>query len=232
MLFSREKNRPRDKLMPQIELCTAMVNDQGDDPARISVYNDDAYIIMRPPCKEDSTQWNDIRGRNRDFLQPLEPTWPANCLSDDFFARRLSRQSHEWWNDQAYALLIFLDDGKNTHRQRQLIGGMNINHVSRGAAQFASLGYWIDQSHQGKGYMTKAMALTQIFCFERLKLHRINAAILPENDRSRNLLIRSGFMEEGFAKNYVKINGQWRDHILFGLPVEHWQNPARFSALL
>ena len=55
------------------------------------------------------------------------------------------------------------------------------------------------------------------FAFRSLGLHRLEAACIPENAPSRRLLIKAGFDEEGFAKAYLKINGVWRDHVLFGL---------------
>ena len=103
-----------------------------------------------------------------------------------------------------------------------MIGGMNVNNICRGAAQYATLGYWISEDHQGQGYMSEALRLTLQFCFERLKLHRVNAACLPNNARSENLLRRAGFKHEGFAEKYISINGAWRDHVLYGLNVENW----------
>lgn len=171
-------------------------------------------VFLHPPKAENCEAWNKVRGQNRDFLMPLEPRWPADCLDRDFYARRLKYQIECWALDSAYPFLIFKkSDG-------QLIGGININNVSRGAAQYASLGYWLDQDHQGQGYMSEALKLTLGFCFNALKLHRINAAVLPTNNPSINLLIRNGFHKEGYAEKYIKINGQWQDHILFGLPIE------------
>ena len=55
------------------------------------------------------------------------------------------------------------------------------------------------------------------FAFRTLGLHRLEAACIPENAPSRSLLQKAGFAEEGFAQAYLKINGGWRDHVLFGL---------------
>ena len=173
-------------------------------------------VFLRPPTEKDCAQWILVRARNEKRLKPLEPLWPKDCLEEDFFFKRLEKQAREWRLDQAYPLLIF---EKTT---RKLIGGININHVSRGAAQFASLGYWIDQEAEGKGLMSAAMRGAFKFAFRDLKLHRLNAATLPENTRSKNLLVRNGFKQEGFAEKYIRINGVWQDHVLFGLPIETW----------
>ena len=168
-------------------------------------------VMMRPPSYADMDQWISVRARNQARLRPLEPVWAEDALSSAFFNRRLARQVRDWNDDRHYALFIFrVDTGA-------LIGGMNINNVARGAAQFASLGYWIDESVEGRGYMRSALALTKKIAFEDLNLHRLHAATLSHNLRSRRLLEGAGFQEEGFAPRYLEINGMWQDHILFGL---------------
>lgn len=173
-------------------------------------------IFMRPPAQSDWQQWASVRAANKNHIQPFEPTWSAHFQSEEFFQRRLARQSREWDLDKANAFLIFRRDGT-------LIGGMNINNISRGAAQFASIGYWIDEAHEGQGYMAEALQLTLKYCFEDLGLHRVNASCLPKNIRSKKTLLRAGFKEEGFAEKYLQINGKWQDHELFGLPIERWK---------
>jgi [ribosomal protein S5]-alanine N-acetyltransferase len=172
-------------------------------------------IIMRPPVRSDWPAWVGVRGNNKDFLEPFEPTWPRDSQSRDFFERRLERQQENARDDVGYAFLIFKDN--------ELIGGMNINHVCRGASQSASLGYWIAEAQQGQGYMAEALDLTVEYCFEELDLHRVHAACLPENLRSQNLLLRGGFAQEGFARAYMKINGMWQDHVLFGITREAYE---------
>lgn len=174
-------------------------------------------IVLRPPAAGDWPQWHDVRHRNFDYLAPFEPEWPEDCLTEPFFLRRLEFQLAEWRLGRSYAFLIFDRDGE------ALIGGINLNNVCRGAAQFGSLGYWLDRDRQGHGYMTEALGLIAGFAFDELKLHRINASCLPYNERSRRLLLRLGFGEEGYALKYLQINGQWQDHLLFGLPVEAWK---------
>lgn len=175
-------------------------------------------ILLRPPNINDHTQWAAIRKRCRDYLQPFEPLWTLETLKLESFERRIERQAHDWHMGRGNAFLIFKDNGQT------LIGGMNINNICRGAAQYCTLGYWIDEAEQGKGYMREALDVTLEYCFKVLKLHRVNASTLGHNERSRHLLIKCGFEEEGFAKKYLQINGAWQDHILYGLPVESWKS--------
>lgn len=180
-----------------------------DAGSLIDVRIDTERLVLRPAQLSDYAQWAQVRGRNKDYLKPYEPRWPDNCLDRDFFERRVERLSRDWLGDHAYTFLIFEND--------VLTGGINLNNVSRGAAQFASLGYWLDEGAQGKGYMAEAAAGVIGYAFEQTGLQRVNAATLPHNQRSRNMLTRLGFTEEGFAKAYIQIDGVRADHVLYGL---------------
>ncbi len=176
-----------------------------------SVFLDAGRIYLRPAKISDYAQWVDVRSRNAEFLKPFEPAWPEGCLEPDFFRRRVERLANDWEGDNTYAFLIFM---QGTH---ELLGGININNVTRGAAQMASLGYWIDQPQQGKGLMSDAAGTALDFAFGPLRLARMNAATLVHNDKSQKMLLRLGFEEEGFARSYIQINGRRQDHILYGL---------------
>jgi ribosomal-protein-alanine N-acetyltransferase len=181
-----------------------------------------ARLSMRPPIEEDSEMWRELRRRNKVHLQPFEPSWPHNALLQSFFTRRLRYQKKEWLNDRSYSFFVFLNGNSNADTDKTLVGGMNINNVSRGAAQFASLGYWIDKDHQNQGLMGEVLELSLKFSFSYLNLERINAATLVDNIPSQRVLIRAGFEEEGFAKAYIQINGMRHDHKLYGLNKADW----------
>lgn len=172
-----------------------------------------AAVNLRPAELADYPQWADVRARNQEYLKPYEPAWPTACLTPEFFKRRIERLSREWAGDHTYAFLIFKKDG-------ELIGGININNVTRGAGQMASLGYWLDESHQGQGLMSQAAHAALHYAFTVLGLARMNAATLVHNEKSRNMLLRLGFVEEGCARAYIQIDGRRQDHILYGLNAE------------
>ena len=98
-----------------------------------------------------------------------------------------------------------------------LLGGITISNVRRGIAQTCSVGYWIGEPYARCGYMTEALSSLLPFIFDNLRLHRIEAAVLPENEASRGLLDKVGFREEGYARQFLRIDGQWQDHVLFGM---------------
>jgi ribosomal-protein-alanine N-acetyltransferase len=168
-------------------------------------------VRLRPPRMTDHGAWSELRLRSRDFLQPWEPTWPADDLTKSAFRRRLAAYARDIDLDQAYPLFIF------RAKDDALVGGVTLSNVRRGVAQMASVGYWIGLPYARRGHMLAAVRAVAPFAFQRLGLHRLEAACIPENTPSRELLLKSGFRLEGEARAYLKINGVWRDHLLFGM---------------
>ncbi len=168
-------------------------------------------LVLRPPHSSDCEDWIALRRRSRDHLTPFEPAWPAKALTSEFFINRIANQARDWKQGQSCSFFIFQQP------RNILIGSVNLNNIVRGAGQYATLGYWLGEEFQGQGYMHEALRQTMIYGFTAQNLHRINAATLPHNGRSMKLLRRLGFEEEGFAKSYLQINGEWQDHILFGI---------------
>jgi ribosomal-protein-alanine N-acetyltransferase len=168
-------------------------------------------VRLRAPRWRDYPEWSALRRASRDFLQPWEPVWPEDDLERGAFRRRLAAYAREIDLGGAYPFFIFRtsDDA--------LVGGVTLSNVRRGVAQMATLGYWMGQPYAGHGHMTAALRPLAAFAFDGLGLHRIEAACLPENHASHRLLLKSGFQAEGKARAYLKINGIWRDHLLFGM---------------
>lgn len=177
-------------------------------PAPTLVRGDGIYL--RPPEMRDYDAWTDIRAKSRAFLTPWEPTWPSDDLTYTSFRRRVRRNRQEVANDEAYPFLVFRDDDV-------LAGGLTLGQVKRGVVQAATLGYWIGAPHARQGLMSAAVRAVSAYAFGTLRLHRIEASCLPHNDASIRLLERTGFTREGYARAYLRINGIWQDHLLYGL---------------
>ena len=92
---------------------------------------------------------------------------------------------------------------------------VTIGGIIFGAMRGAHIGYWIDQRFSSRGYTTRAVKLLTRFGFESLKLHRIEINLRPENEASKKVAIKAGYLLEGSRKNYLHIAGDWRDHITF-----------------
>jgi ribosomal-protein-alanine N-acetyltransferase len=168
-------------------------------------------VVLRPPRASDYAEWRELRARSREFLQPWEPTWPEDDLSRAAFRRRLSAYGRDREAGVAYPFFVYrAADGV-------LTGGITLSNIRRGVAQMGSVGYWCGLPYTRQGQTLAAVRALTLFSFRHLGLHRLEAACLPHNDASRRLLNQAGFSEEGQAKAYLKINGVWRDHVLFGL---------------
>ena len=175
-------------------------------------------VYLRPPRYGDWRAWAALREQSRGFLTPWEPTWPSDALSRASFRRRQRHVILEWHEDTGYSFLIF------RREDDRLLGGVTLSNLRRGIAQAASLGYWTGAPHARQGYMGAALQALLPFAFERLGLHRIEAACLPHSAASRRLLERTGFSEEGLARHYLRINGTWQDHVLYAvLRDDAWQ---------
>ena len=168
-------------------------------------------VYLRYPRIADYISWARLRGESREFLTKWEPVWAEDELTRGAFRRRIKRYQKETRLDSAYVFLVFRasDD--------MLMGGCTLSNVRRGVTQCCALGYWIGARFARQGYMSDAVRVLIPFVFRTLGLHRIEAACLPENQPSRSLLAKAGFHEEGLARKYLLINGEWRDHIQFAL---------------
>jgi ribosomal-protein-alanine N-acetyltransferase len=173
-------------------------------------------VFLRPAQRADFDEWASLRARSREFLTPWEPSWPADALGRANFRARVARYSEDWRTDQGYNFFIFRTD-------ELLAGGIGLSNVRRGVAETASLGYWIGAPFARQGFMSAALPLVLDFAFDRLRLHRLEAACLPTNVASRALLMRTGFQQEGYARRYLLIDGQWQDHLLFAILREDWR---------
>jgi len=170
-----------------------------------------ARVFLRHPVSQDYAAWAELRAMSRQHLTPWEPKWSRDELTRACFRRRLRQFNRELRDDHGYAYLIFSDaDGA-------LVGGLNISNVRRGVAQAASLGYWIGLPYVGRGLMTDAAGAAVRFAFGTLGLNRLEAACLTSNVASARVLEKIGFVKEGRARRYLKINDAWQDHDLYAL---------------
>jgi len=168
-------------------------------------------VYLRYPRIADYAGWAAVRGESREFLAPWEPAWARDELSKGAFRRRIKRYQKETRLDSAYAFFVFRKDDD------ALMGGCTLSNVRRGVTQCCALGYWIGERFSRQGYMFDAVRALVPFIFSTLGLHRIEAACLPSNEPSKNLLVKVGFSHEGLARGYLQIDGEWRDHVLFAL---------------
>ena len=168
-------------------------------------------LVIRTPRMEDFEAWAALREASRTFLVPWEPTWLDDDLTRASFRRRLRRYSEEVRSDIAYSYLIFrAGDGA-------LVGGITLGQIRRGVAQTGTVGYWMGAPFAGQGIMTRAVSILLDHAFDDMRLRRVEAACVPSNEASIRVLERNGFRREGYARRYLCIAGEWRDHLLYAV---------------
>jgi [ribosomal protein S5]-alanine N-acetyltransferase len=149
---------------------------------------------------------------NRAHVDRWEPLREDTFFTMQAANERMALMEHAMAAGTALHLLIFASERRNV-----LIGDCHFTNIVRGPFQACHLGYSIDQHYEGRGLMREALDAALGFIFDTYGLHRVMASYRPENDRSGRLLASLGFEQEGLAKAYLKIDGQWADHVLTSL---------------
>ncbi len=180
-----------------------------------------ARITLRLPEPNDYREWAALRQASRTFLEPWEPRWSPDELERSAWRQRIRRYREDF--EQGLAVAFFIFEG----RSGKLIGGITVGNIRHGVSQSGQIGYWIGERYAGQGYMLEAVNLVIRFAFETLRLHRIEAACIPDNARSVRVLEKAGFQREGLLRSYLRINGSWQDHYLYALVFDDWGGKTR-----
>ncbi|KPC70299.1 alanine acetyltransferase [Thermoactinomyces vulgaris] len=148
-----------------------------------------------------------LETENRDFFQAYTPSRNEAFYTVERQQELLKHMEKRKAADQEYWFGIFLS------KNGELIGKITLSEVMRRHLQSCWIGYYLDKRHNGKGYMTEAVRLVVSYAFSELKLHRIEAGVMPHNLGSIQVLKKAGFHTEGINKKNVRINGKWEDHV-------------------
>jgi len=148
---------------------------------------------------------------NEDHLKRWSPLVPRDHHSIEAWASRLKERESEYEKELS-AHFIGTDESES-----QVIGSCSLSNVVRGVFQACHMGYSVAESYEGQGYMKGIASHAIEFAFSKFRIHRIMANYMPANERSEGLLKALGFEQEGYAKQYILINGQWEDHVLTSL---------------
>ena len=169
-------------------------------------------VWLRPPQMSDYGPWAELRALSRAHLTPWEPAWPRDDLTKSAYRRRMRHYQREARDDLGYSFLIFeaADD--------QLLGGLTLSNIRRGVTQAAAIGYWLGVPYVRRGYMTEAVLRRHPARFRRAPAASDRGGRAARTTSPQcALLERCGFAREGLARRYLKINGEWQDHLLFAL---------------
>ena len=147
--------------------------------------------------------------KNRDFHKQFSQTH-----TDDYFTVPVQKKylayDCESFLEGSLVPLWITEKGSD-----KLIGRVSFFNFAYGGMMSCAVGYHLDKDYEGRGIMSEALRSSMAFVFDEYKMHRIEAFILPENERSVSLVKRAGFTYEGYRKSYMHINGKYRDHEAF-----------------
>ena len=171
----------------------------------------DRGVYLRLATNGDYAKWSALRSESRMFLRLWEPAWIDDDTSFSAYAGRMARWQYGVATDSSYSLLCFRS------RDDVLFGAISFDGVRRGSAQSALMGGWVGRQFAGTGLAYRATCVGLGWAMGSLGLHRVEAATIPENVASARLLEACGLKREGAARSYGKINGEWRDHVLWSI---------------
>jgi len=156
---------------------------------------------------------------NREHLADSRPTMGPEFFTEGFWQSQVHAANAEFRTDRSLRTFVFekADPGR-------VVGNVNLVQFNRGAAHYCVLGYGLAKDREGMGMMREALEAALAYAFRELNMHRVMANYVPWNQRSGGLLRRLGFTVEGYARDYLFLNGRWCDHILTSLVNPHWRD--------
>lgn len=178
-------------------------------------------LLLTIPPADAAAQVIEYYLSNRHHFDPWYPPYPKDFFIEEYWKKRLLSYRQEFVVGVSLRLMLF----RRGEADGPVLGQCNFTQIVRNAFWACYLGYSLDYRVVGQGLMSEALGAAIPYVFETLGLHRIMANYIPTNERSGNLLRRLGFVVEGYARDYLYINGAWRDHILTALTNPSAQPP-------
>lgn len=183
----------------------------------LQVYEVDKDIVLRTAEPTDAYKISQYFITNRSHLKQWEPEREAEFFTLPDWTQRLIKLSDLHRLGLGYYLLII------DRHSDQMLGTISFSNLTRFPVHACHVGYSLAEQAQGRGVMGRALKMALDYMFTKQNMHRIMASYMPHNQRSEAVLTRLGFEREGYAKDYLLIDGQWRDHVLTALINSEWR---------
>ena len=175
-------------------------------------------LCIRLPTRQDAVEVAGFYRTNREHLQPWSPTLHPGLFDAEFWAGEAERRLGDYQAGLEARGFLFLREDP-----RQVVGNLSLAQIVRGAFHACTLGYSLAADAQGHGYMLEAVRGAVAYAFGTLGLHRVMADYMPRNRRSAAVLRQAGFVVEGYARDYLRIDGRWEDHVLTAITNGDWR---------
>lgn len=168
----------------------------------------DGDVSLRLLRRSDENAWRELRLRNVSWLRRWDATLPQpDPEVPSTFQAMVRHNRAEARAGRAFCLGVFY--------RADLVGQVTLGGISLGSLRSGYVGYWIDEAVAGRGIIPTAVALVAEYAFRDLRLHRLEVNLRPENAASKRVVEKLGFRIEGTRKNYLHIDGAWRDHLTY-----------------
>ena len=184
-------------------------------------------LFLRPLEPDDAPSLLQYAQDNRVWLEPWEPARSESYYTLEVQRNILCQCQHDRREGNGVLFGIF-EQGNG----RKVLGRISISGIVRGIWQNGFIGYSVDYTRTGRGYMTESLRRVVLYSFAELDLHRVQAFILPRNKASVRVAEKVGFRSEGLASRYMEIDNVWEDHVIYAFTVEDLRDaiPSSFSA--
>ncbi|WP_175935390.1 GNAT family N-acetyltransferase [Corynebacterium sp. Marseille-P4321] len=176
---------------------------------------------LRPLRASDGDAWCGCRIVDEAWLKPVEPTVDGTWES----AHSYTAWRNNWLNLKRMAgrghvvPMVIEVEG-------HFAGQVTLGNIQHGIVSECWIGYWVHSPYMGRGVATAACALGVDHAFHRVGMHRVTATYLPYNPASGRVLEANGFVEEGYMRRNLHIDGAWRDHHFVALNADDFKVPA------
>ena len=170
-------------------------------------------VVVRSLRSDDVRTWREVRSANQDWLRPWDATVPPGSAPRPPSYRAVVRSQLRQARQGRLLPCVVEVDGR-------FAGQVTVSNITRGSAQWGSLGYWLARDAAGRGVMPRAVAMVIDHCFGPVGLHRIEICIRPENTNSLRVVEKLGLAQVGMAPRFLHIDGAWRDHRIYAITTE------------
>lgn len=194
-------------------------------PPRLSPPAGHGDFAIRPIREDDQEEWNEVRWRNRQWLSPWDSGDPMQGPGMTYSQWMASQERDRQDGASAVFLMEF---------QSAIVGQISLGAICYGSMRTATVGYWVDRDHIGHDFAPLALTLLSEWALKDPngpRLHRIEVAIIPDNQRSLRVAEKVGMKAEGLRRRYMYVNGDWRNHLTFSLLSEEFDPAAVYPRL-
>lgn len=187
-------------------------------------------LALRPLRISDTRVRREVRQANRSWLDRWAEAATEEAPHSSAVKRTVSMIQRTTLEPYAEAVIGRLEAMRGSGAfwaiwyDGKFAGQVSIFRIERGPLQSAEIACWVDERMAGRGIAPTATAMVIDYCFQVMRLHRIEACVQPENLASRRVVEKLGFRDEGARVKYIHINDAWRDHICYAITVEEVPN--------